>query len=237
MACFSHFYTDPPLPSCKHIYDSGLTTTSGLYRINLNDGNGEFTVFCDMNLQGGGWTVIQRRVDGTVSFNENKAEYEVGFGSFDGSFWLGLEKIKRLADYNSLTFELYVGLQSFESSHEFGFAKYGSFSLGTAAQNYKLHVSSFDAVESTIFDSLASIHDGEDFSTPDNDVDSFVGTHCAQDYSSGWWFKSCRNSQLNGVYYSDGIHPTTTYDGIIWTGFRDEDESLKTSVMAIRPVV
>ena len=223
-----------PVASCKEIYDSGLTT-SGLYKLNLNDGKGEFVVFCDMSLQGGGWTVIQRRVDDTVSFNRNKVAYEVGFGEFDGNFWLGLEKIKRLTDYNGETYELYIGVQSFETSNEFGHAKYDSFSLDAASLNYKLHISGLDS-SSTMLDSMITPHDGEKFSTPDNDVDSDTVKHCAMDMSSGWWFHSCRESQLNGVYYSDGNHPTTTYDGIIYKGFQSETLSLKTTVMAVRPV-
>jgi len=226
--------TGLPLATCKDIYDSGLTT-SGLYKLNLNDGKGEFVVFCDMSLQGGGWTVIQRRVDNTTSFNRNKAEYEVGFGKFNANFWLGLEKIKRLTDYNGETFELYIGVQSFDTSLEFGHVMYNSFSLGSASLNYKLHVSSIDS-SSTMLDSLVTVHDGEGFSTPDNDVDSFSGTHCAMEMSSGWWFHSCRDSQLNGVYYYDGNHPTTTYDGIVYKGFQSETKSLKTTVMAVRPV-
>lgn len=40
---------------------------SGLYKIDP-DGLGEFEVFCDQKTAGGGWTVIQRRQDGSVDF-------------------------------------------------------------------------------------------------------------------------------------------------------------------------
>lgn len=225
--------TDVPMCGCKDIKDEGYTK-SGIYRINPNDGAGEFNVFCDMNLQGGGWTVIQRRVDGDVSFNRNRKQYNVGFGDMnDSSFWLGLEKMRRLTAGS--THELYVGLESFLSgASQLAYAKYGSFSLGTDAADYSLSISLYD-LDSTAPDSLLA-HDGEKFSTPDEDNDS-ASSHCASDHSSGWWYHDCASSHLNGIYYTSGTHPTpvTVFDGIVWNGWLGPTRSLKTVVMAIRP--
>lgn len=218
---------------CKAINDEGHTK-SGRYLINPNDGKGEFHVFCDMNLQDGGWTVIQRRVDATVSFDRDRKEYNVGFGEMDdGNFWLGLEKIKRITD--SSTHELYIGLESFETgSSQLAYARYESFSLGTDALDYELSISSYVG-SSTAPDSLL-IHDGEKFSTPDEDNDGSTD-HCASDYSSGWWYHDCHSSHLNGIYYATGAHPTpvVVYDGIIWSAWLGQSKSMKTVVMAVRP--
>ena len=55
-----------------------------------------------METDGGGWTVFQKRMDGTVNFYRGWKDYLCGFGDFHGEFWLGLNKIHRLTSSNSL---------------------------------------------------------------------------------------------------------------------------------------
>ena len=106
----------------KDAYQNGLTTsTSGVYTINP-DNQTEFKVYCDMDTDGGGWTVIQRRFDGSVSFDRNWAECENGFGNKTGEYWLGLSYMHRLT--TSASQDMRVDLEDFE-----GGSAYARFTL------------------------------------------------------------------------------------------------------------
>ena len=80
--------------NCAELYKAG-NTTSGVYTI-YPDGLGAFDVYCDQSTGGGGWTVIQKRMDGSVNFNRSWCDYKRGFGNLSGEFWLGLDKINGL---------------------------------------------------------------------------------------------------------------------------------------------
>ena len=81
--------------SCDALYKSGKRTT-GVYTIDP-DGKGAFRVRCDMTSSPGrGWTMFQRRIDGSEDFYRGWADYKNGFGNLTGEFWLGLDKIHRL---------------------------------------------------------------------------------------------------------------------------------------------
>ena len=76
---------------CKDAYDKGYRK-SGIYTLNPDSGR-SFQAYCTMRTDGGGWTVFQRRKDGSVNFLRNWSTYVKGFGNPDGEHWLGLEKI------------------------------------------------------------------------------------------------------------------------------------------------
>ncbi|EDO30399.1 predicted protein [Nematostella vectensis] len=57
----------PLLPSCAEIQSEHCDLTSGIYPIALTPSQ-PLDVFCDLATSGGGWTVIQRRMDGSVDF-------------------------------------------------------------------------------------------------------------------------------------------------------------------------
>uniref|UniRef100_A0A182JCM7 Fibrinogen C-terminal domain-containing protein n=1 Tax=Anopheles atroparvus TaxID=41427 RepID=A0A182JCM7_ANOAO len=71
-------------------------------------------VYCDQDYEYGGWTVIQRRIDGTVNFDRDLRDYIKGFGNIDEEFWLGLENIYQLA--KSEPHELLIWLKDFSGN-------------------------------------------------------------------------------------------------------------------------
>ena len=119
------------------MYKSGARS-SGIYSINP-DGPGAFDVFCDQTTAGGGWTVFQKRLNGSVDFYLGWTEYEHGFGNLNGEFWLGLDKIHRLT--SSGNYKLRVDLEDFEGNS--AFAEYGIFAVGNEGTKYNLSVGGY----------------------------------------------------------------------------------------------
>ena len=100
---------------------------------------------------------------------------------------------------------------------------------------YKLNLDQYGSwrYSGTGGDSL-SYHNGVAFSTIDKDNDE-SSTNCAEVYSGAWWYKSCHFSHLNGLNYGTG-ESTPLGAGIGWRGFNGLHDSLKSDVMAIRPM-
>ena len=109
-----------------------------MYKIDP-DGAGEFEAFCDQKTAGGGWTVFQKRQDGSVDFFRAWDDYKRGFGNLNGEFWLGLDKIHRLTV--SSNNKLRVDLEDLHGNTVF--AEYSSFSVASERAKYQLSLGSF----------------------------------------------------------------------------------------------
>ena len=203
---------------CSDLLKSGQTQ-SGVYSIDP-DGKGSFDVYCDMRTDGGGWTVFQRRQDGSVDFYPGCSDYKSGFGQLTSEFWLGNDKIHRLTA--SRASSLRVELEDWNGVRVY--AKYGQFNIGDEQAEYRLEASSYSG---TAGDSLA-YHNNMAFSTKDRDNDGSFGK-CAVSYTGAWWYRSCHNSNLNGKYGKNQGNR-----GLRWDNFRGR-LSLKLSEMKLRP--
>uniref|UniRef100_A0A4X1SVL9 Ficolin 1 n=1 Tax=Sus scrofa TaxID=9823 RepID=A0A4X1SVL9_PIG len=216
-----------PLPfpgprTCKELLTRGHFL-SGWHTIYLPDCQ-PLTVLCDMDTDGGGWTVFQRRSDGSVDFYRDWAAYKRGFGSQLGEFWLGNDHIHALTAQG--TSELRVDLVDFEGNHQF--AKYRSFQVAGEAEKYKLVLGGF--LEGNAGDSLSS-HRDQFFSTKDQDNDNHSG-NCAEQYHGAWWYNACHSSNLNGRYLR-GLH-TSYANGVNWRSGRGYNYSYQVSEMKVR---
>ena len=118
--------------SCVHIRDSGHVR-SGKYTIRISNMDKFMNVYCDQETDDGGWLVIQRRQDGSEDFYRGWSDYQKGFGDNRGEFWLGNDNLHLLTRTNQ---ELRVDLMDFEGNTTY--AKYSSFAVGSASENYKL---------------------------------------------------------------------------------------------------
>ena len=103
--------------------------------------NGEaIQVLCDMTTEGGGWTVFQRRMDGSVDFYLGWEDYRVGFGNLKGEFWLGNDNLHRMtANANMM---LRVDLEDYNGVRKY--AEYTTFSVADANDNYRLRIAEYN---------------------------------------------------------------------------------------------
>ena len=238
----------------RDCYDAMMMgyNTSGPYSIQPNTSGPPFIACCDMETDGGGWTIIQRRIDDT-NFDEKWFHYQYGFGVPCESYWIGLEKILSLTQQTLVTSQLRIDLTDFEDNRTF--AAYRSFLVGNIENKYSLFVSGYNQ-NSTAGDSLEE-SSGLRFTTSDSDNDNSYYTpartsrgtscyynrcygtntgfeNCASQYNAGWWYDKCFNkSSLNGPYFS--TESVSSWRGIHWTTWKPDTYSLKAVEMKIRP--
>ncbi|XP_045246115.2 tenascin-X isoform X9 [Macaca fascicularis] len=197
---------------------AGASRTTTIF---LN-GNRErpLNVFCDMETDGGGWLVFQRRMDGQTDFWRDWEDYAHGFGNISGEFWLGNEALHSLTqagDY-SMRVDLRAG-------DEAVFAQYDSFRVDSAAEYYRLHLEGYHG---TAGDSM-SYHSGSVFSARDRDPNNLL-ISCAVSYRGAWWYRNCHYANLNGLYGS-----TVDHQGVSWYYWKGFEFSVPFTEMKLRP--
>ncbi|XP_052813143.1 semaphorin-5A-like isoform X1 [Mya arenaria] len=115
---------------CSDVLKLGLSRGSGVYRITPWNTHKEVDVYCDMDTDGGGWTVFQRRFDGSIEFNRSFVEYEQGFGSLDGEFWMGLGLLYSITSRAKMTLRMDMN----SSKGTTGFDEYSGFYISPPDQ-------------------------------------------------------------------------------------------------------
>nr|XP_046242376.1 fibrinogen C domain-containing protein 1-like [Scatophagus argus] len=213
---------------CSDILAAG-SSEDGVYSVFPTHDPDGFMVYCDMTTDGGGWTVIQRREDGSVNFFRGWEAYRDGFGKTTGEHWLGLQRIYSLTRTGG--HELRIDMADFDNAT--AFARYADFSVGRDSVNpeedgYPLSV---DQYSGTAGDSLLK-HSGMQFTTKDRDQDQSEN-NCAVYYQGAWWYRNCHTSNLNGQYLKGG-HASYA-DGVEWSSWTGWQYSLRFTEMKIRP--
>ncbi|XP_055913546.1 fibrinogen C domain-containing protein 1 isoform X2 [Eupeodes corollae] len=225
-------YGPPPPPPAFASEPSScaqaLLPQTGIQKIQVDPQSEPFYALCE-SADKGGWTVIQNRFDGSISFNRDWEEYKIGFGNLAGEFFIGMEKLHALTA--STLHELMIVLVDF--SNQTRTARYNSFAIAGEKEFYALHI--LGEYSGTAGDSL-SFQAGNKFSTFDNDNDGWVEGNCAQAHTGAWWHAACEMSNLNGQYLNGDVDPSQQFQGMYWNDFHGPLYSLKSVQMKIRPI-
>jgi len=239
-----HPQPDVPPRDCEEIRRMGFTT-SGVYSIQPWAAKAPFEVYCEMDYYEGGWTLIQKRRDGTVSFDRLFNDYATGFGDLSGEHWLGNENIHLLTDQNS--YRLHIVMLDWEGNRRY--AEYAGFKLGSSREYYNLRFGAYtgdagDGLRGNADDGSRNLYLSQ-FGTRDYDNDScspcmYEGqpfNNCAVLMRGGWWYRACSDSNLNGQYIQD--HDLSACEGecfgIRWATWHNEiNYSLKAVMMMVK---
>uniref|UniRef100_A0A4W5R6Z5 Angiopoietin-1 n=1 Tax=Hucho hucho TaxID=62062 RepID=A0A4W5R6Z5_9TELE len=216
---------DKKFRDCADLYQAGFYK-NGVYTIHINAQETK-KVYCNMETAGGGWTIIQRREDGSVDFQKTWKEYKTGFGTVSAEHWLGNEFVYLLTSQRQ--YALRVELTDWDG-HQ-AFSLYDRFHIDSEKRNYRLFLKSHSGTAGR--QSSLVIH-GADFSTKDMDNDNCM-CKCALMLTGGWWFDACGPSNLNGMYFTKGQH-VGKLNGIKWHYFKGPSYSLRATTMMIRPL-
>ncbi|KYO24829.1 fibroleukin-like [Alligator mississippiensis] len=195
---------------CAEIYKQGIHE-NGIYTIQPIPLRQPFEAYCDMVTDGGGWTVFQRRQDGSLDFNRTWQEYCLGFGSLQGEHWLGNEQLHGLTHLGQHT--LRVELEDWYGVQRH--AIYLKFKIASEANKYRLTAREYQGnAGNALSYSHHYNHDHKCFTTWDSDNDNYPMGNCGAYYGAGWWFDSCLAANLNGKYHRGQYSGVTS--GIYW---------------------
>lgn len=194
---------------------------SGLFNIfRGGDSQEQKTVYCDMESDGGGWIVFQRRMDGSTNFYRDWADYKNGFGNMTSEFWLGNIALHQIT--SSAPYELRVDLRAGDES---AYAVYDDFRVEGENQQFRLRLGKY---RGTAGDSM-DYHNNMVFSTRDRDTQRRI-LPCAMSYRGAWWYRNCHYANLNGLYANNKDH-----QGVNWKTWKGFEFSIPFTEMKMRP--
>ena len=104
-----------------------------------------------MTTDSGGWTVFQRRLDGSVDFYLGWESYKNGFGNLNGEFWLGNDNLHLLTAVDNVMMR--VDLEDFDGN--ITYAEYKTFKVAGEADKYQLLIGGYNG---TAGDSMTKRH-------------------------------------------------------------------------------
>lgn len=147
-----------------------------------------FAVSCESDIDNGGWTVIQRRLDGSVDFERSWNSYRDGFGDLKGEFFIGLEKLHRITKAQPQDLYIYVETSRYATLY----ARFSNFAIGSQEEGYVLKSLTREHSSAELYCPLClQAIVGRKFTTFDSDNDDYWLGNCAKEFRGGWWFGYC----------------------------------------------
>uniref|UniRef100_A0A915Q7J5 Fibrinogen C-terminal domain-containing protein n=1 Tax=Setaria digitata TaxID=48799 RepID=A0A915Q7J5_9BILA len=183
---------------CADLQKRYHSVRSGLFRLNdwscSNPDLCPFTAQCEMDLLGGGWTIIMQRFNTSLSFDKNILEYENGFSIDKSNFWIGLERMHQLTSRPQCSNELLLRLRTARNG-QIILVRYSHFIVFEKLMDYRLTVNELAHGQLCPF---------------------VTSSEKECEGGGGWWRKGCQQrgvlTALNKAY--------GTYPGLNWNGKR-----------------
>ena len=136
----------------------------------------EVPSYCDMDDDGGGWTVVIRRfdTDDHINFIRDWDSFKMGFGYLGGEFYWGNEYMWMLTSHHDRRYQVYFWLEDFDGNTRH--AIYEDFEIESEKDYYRLQIGKYsgDAGDNLSYNNNCS------FSTYDSDHDARSDFSCAE---------------------------------------------------------
>ena len=202
------------LPDTIHKYQGDIG--NGIYKINP-DGT-SFNVYCDMNSNNGGWTLVWSHIKNMANNPAENLDWNTAINT--------LPLFSSSLSNNLTNFQMYTGLKYWNKigGHEirYDWALYGTSldqqaimegHIGDSSDNYTLHLSSSTNTIGSVTPGLFWYHNNYKFGTYDNNL-----PNCSISYSkTPWWYNSCWRGSINGAG-SNSKYSNYYHNGAYWRG-------------------
>ena len=150
-----------------------------------------------------GWTLIQRRLDGSIGFDRGMQDYLNGFGYPSGEHWIGLTNIRAITIQRNVAFfgkavrpAIRIDLEDWDGIKNF--IEHESFTISPGISGFHIHL--LGVRYGMLGMDVLGGEIATDFSTQDRRTGYCRGKWCVGSRTGGWWFGSRLASNLNGVY-------------------------------------